>query len=379
MGDGAEDAERKANEEAVIDAIAEEDWEAAEVLEPVSEQALVIREERETNSAPASVLPSPKEWEATLAVARQISATQFVPESYRGKPESVVAAILTGREMGIGPMQSMRQIHMIDGRPAFAADLMMAKMRQGGVTIINSSVDDTRAYIKARRKDTGEEAEVEWTIEDAKAAGLLDKKNWRTYRPDMLWARCVGRLARRLGSDLLGGLVYSKEEMEDWDEGGYGGAPGYEATTQKQFDPETDLLEGAIPGSAEAPKQIATGLNELEPTVEWNDVLDQVVKEKYEESAGWKALADEMRPDFWRRLSNAEHWIREAAGTGDFPPVEAEKIVAGFAFAFSGAVIEVVYKEIEPAPLSPEQVAAAEAAIARGDDVPFGDEKGEKK
>ena len=94
MGDGVEDAERHAEAEQEADAAAED--------ELVAEKALVIREERETLPAPASVLPSSREWEATMAVAREIAGTQFVPESYRGKPDAVVAAILTGREMGIG-------------------------------------------------------------------------------------------------------------------------------------------------------------------------------------------------------------------------------------------------------------------------------------
>ena len=101
MGDGVEDAERHAEAEQEADAAAED--------ELVAEKALVIREERETLPAPASVLPSSREWEATMAVAREIAGTQFVPESYRGKPDAVVAAILTGREMGIGPMQALRR------------------------------------------------------------------------------------------------------------------------------------------------------------------------------------------------------------------------------------------------------------------------------
>ena len=43
----------------------------------------------------------------------------------------------------------------------------------------------------------------------------------------MLWARCVGRLARRLGSDLLAGMVYTAEELHDLE--GFNGE-GYDST-----------------------------------------------------------------------------------------------------------------------------------------------------
>ena len=334
---------------------------------PHSEE-LVIREEREHLPAPASVLPSSREWEATMAIAREIAGTQFVPESYRGRPEAVVAAILTGREMGIGPMQALRQIHMIDGRPAFAADLMMAKMRAGGVVVLESEVSAKRAYIKAKRKDTGEEAEVEWTLADAEKAGLLGKKNYKTYPEDMMWARAVGRLARRLGSDLLGGLVYAKEEMEDWDDGGYGGAYGFEASTQREFDWDKDLMPHAI-----APKDAAKALAEMEPTVEWPALLDQATE-------GWRDLSGNAKDDFWRRLANTATLMSNAAPAGTLPP-DTDQIKAAFAQAFSGIDVDVVYKETPPpepveqsdAALSPEQQKQAKEAAARDDDPVFGE------
>jgi hypothetical protein len=217
---------------------------------PVSaELALAIREERATAVQPQTTLPSPREWEASMAIAREIAATTFVPESYRGKPEAVVAAILTGRELGIGPMQALRDIHMVDGRPAFAAQLMLAKMRQGGIVLLETDSTEERAWIKARRPDTGEVGEFEFTIAEAETAGLLSKpgKSWHKYRKDMLWARAVSRMARRFGSDLLGGLVYSKEELDDLaDEGSYGGGgSGYDAGA---FDPGKQLLPDAPRG-----------------------------------------------------------------------------------------------------------------------------------
>jgi len=338
---------------------------------------LAIREERENYPAPKSVLPSPREWEASMAVAEKIANTQFVPESYRGRPDSVLAAILTGREMGIGPMQSLRQIHMIDGRPAFAADLMMAKMRSGGVVIIESSTTDERAYLKAKRKDTGEEAEVEWTRADAEKAGLTGKKNWKTYPADMLWARAVGRLARRLGSDLLGGLVYAKEEMEDWgDDGGYAsGAPQEE----KEFDPEVDLA----PTAPKTREEIAGQLNRFDPTVDWADTTALIVQRKYGKASS-RLLEGADLQDFYRRLANSVWFISNAVDEGDFPPVPKEILIAGFAYGFSGEEFAIFYREVPPpepiendAALTPEQQQQAKAAPP--DDVPFGTPSGEEK
>lgn len=57
-------------------------------------------------------------------LASKVAATEFVPSALRGKPEAIMACILMGREIGVGPMQALSKIHVVDGRPAMAAELM---------------------------------------------------------------------------------------------------------------------------------------------------------------------------------------------------------------------------------------------------------------
>lgn len=182
---------------------------------------------------PENVMPTQQEYAAMRAIANEVCRTEFVPSSFRGRPEAVLAAILTGRELGIGPMQSLKDISIIDGKPALSASLMMALMRKGGVVVLESESTMDRAFIRARRTDTGEIMAVEWTYEAARTITyhtkngpklLVDKDNWVNYRQDMLWARCVGRLGRRLAPDILGGMGYSAEEMADF-EGGWEDSP----------------------------------------------------------------------------------------------------------------------------------------------------------
>ena len=40
-------------------------------------------------------------------VAERVANTEFVPKSLRGKPDQIFASMLSGREIGIGPMSSM--------------------------------------------------------------------------------------------------------------------------------------------------------------------------------------------------------------------------------------------------------------------------------
>jgi len=325
----------------------EADADAERIMdETTTATAVAIRDERDRSLAPANVLPSPVEWEATMALARTIAATTFVPEAYRGQPEAVVAAILTGRELGIGPMQALREIHMIDGRAAFSATLMLAQMRRRGLMIVDSESTPTRAWIHARRSDTGEAAEVEWTIEEAEAISrrgkpLTSGDNWRNYPADMLWARAVGRLARRLGGDLLGGLHYAAEEVRDFDDGdagGYGGGAGYEAAA-RDVQPWKDLLPGAVKVTdVDSCAAVRYGQERLYPRLDWASVEESagVFAEKGKAQAQWSAAAWGRH---WNRLANAVVRAQDLAGGGDFPPPSEEQIVEAYEWAFDGYVI----------------------------------------
>ncbi len=66
------------------------------------------------------------------------------------------------------------------------------------------------------RADTGTATQVSFTIQDAKTAGLLDKKgsSWSRYPADMLWARAVSRLARVAFPDVLTIHAYTPQDLD---------------------------------------------------------------------------------------------------------------------------------------------------------------------
>ncbi len=351
------------------------------------ELALAIREERHTPLPAVGSLPSEREWQATIAVASEIAGTPFVPDSYRGRPESVVAAILTGRELGIGPMQSLRDIHMIDGRPTFSATLMLSQMRKGGVRILESASTEERAFIRAQREDTGEVAEVEWTFAEAeriirKGKKLVDGDNWRNYPADMLWARAVGRVARRLGSDLLGGMVYSAEELRDLDpeESGYG-------ASTSQPEPEPVKWEELKPGEMLHPlspagwKDIDLTLRTLDGARDWTKIVKGILSGKYR-AASVKYLGEKERREVGYRLANFAGYLAEVVMQGqEFPPPGDEDVLTAMKWAFEGLTmdlpeepLEAEVVEEEESPLSEEQMAAM-AREFEGEDVPFGSEE----
>lgn len=153
------------------------------------------------------------------ALAEQIARSDFAPAGLRGKPEAVMAAMLQGHELGIGPMAALAEIGVINGKPCISAKLMRALVQRAGHDLWFEAKSNTKVTICGRRKDWPEDrvAKVTWTMDDAKTAGLAGGQNYRKYPRAMLGARATGEMCRDNFADVLGGLSYTPEELSDGD------------------------------------------------------------------------------------------------------------------------------------------------------------------
>jgi hypothetical protein len=158
------------------------------------------------------------ETNALWQLAERVARTEMVPADLFGRPEAVFATVMYGRELGLGPMQSLQSIHFIKGKPSQSADLMRSTIRRHGHIFQPKESTNERCVIYGKRADTGEDWTVEWTIADATTAGLLPGKpdsNWRKYPRAMLFNRATSELAKMLFSECLSGVIYTPEELED--------------------------------------------------------------------------------------------------------------------------------------------------------------------
>lgn len=139
-------------------------------------------------------------------LAQKVAQTQFVPKSMRGTPAAVAAAILLGREMGLGPMASLRGIDVIEGKPALTAQMLAARILAAGHSIEWPESTDTRCTVRITRADGLSAAEVTWTRADAERAGLWGKGAWRGYPRHMLRHRALSEAAGMACPDVALGL-----------------------------------------------------------------------------------------------------------------------------------------------------------------------------
>jgi hypothetical protein len=122
--------------------------------------------------------------------------------------------ILMGAEIGIGPMQSLATIDVIDGKPALSARLLSSLLRRAGYRWQITQHDADACVMTVLYPDGAVAGEASFSIAEAKAAGLAGRKNWNAYRKDMLFARAISRACRWYAPEVALG-AYETSEMEE--------------------------------------------------------------------------------------------------------------------------------------------------------------------
>ena len=142
--------------------------------------------------------------------AKYLASTEFVPDAFRGKPESVAAAMMKAAEMDMDPIDGLQSIYVVKGKVGFSAELMRRRIIEAGHEIRIKESTDTRCVIQGRRKGSDEWQQVTFTAENAKTAGI----DIRAYPADKLIARASSRLCRRVFPDVLGGTVIVEDILD---------------------------------------------------------------------------------------------------------------------------------------------------------------------
>ena len=140
-----------------------------------------------------------------IEVARMAAGSKI----FKGiaSPEAAFVVIATGRELGLTAMQSLRAIHMIEGKPSISADAAAAVVLKHPACewFRMVSSDAKQATYEAKRVGNPPQA-MTFTIQDAATAGLTGKDNWKKFPAPMLRARCSLALARAVFPDALMGV-----------------------------------------------------------------------------------------------------------------------------------------------------------------------------
>ena len=178
-------------------------------------------------AVPVSQLPSFSKWQQMEAMADRFARSNLVPKALRGKAPDIQLIFLAAHDLGISATQGLQKIHVIDGKVTMSAELMSALILARGHELWAEELTATRAVVCGRRAGSDQTSRVEFTFEEAEAAGLVNRSRARDNRgkpiagsgtydkfpKSMLWARAVSQLARMAFADVLAGVTYTPEEL----------------------------------------------------------------------------------------------------------------------------------------------------------------------
>ena len=158
---------------------------------------------------------TPQTLDEAMQFAGMMSKSNIVPKDYQGNPGNVLVAVQWGMELGLQPLQAMQNIAVINGRPSIWGDAMLAIVRGSGLLeSIKEDISETGAVCTIKRR--GEDAvSREFTIEDAKRAGLYGKQGpWQQHPKRMMQMRARAFALRDVFPDVLRGVNIAEEARD---------------------------------------------------------------------------------------------------------------------------------------------------------------------
>lgn len=218
------------------------------------------------------LLPSAHEYKVYLELADQFVKTGFLPSAIKNAAQAL-AVMLTGRELGLPPMLSLRMIHVIDGKPGMSSELQLARFRRAGGKFEWVHTDAESAEIAVCAPGGSKWTVFTFTIEEAKKAEVTGKANWKKYPAAMLRARVAMLAIRAVAPDISAGF-YDPDEL--------GAETNDSGEVEAWPEPAGKTAPPAAPGrrdrDRDAPAETAADSGDDDPVLPVKPFMDQGVR-----------------------------------------------------------------------------------------------------
>jgi hypothetical protein len=154
-----------------------------------------------------------------MTFIRAMKSSGMAPDN-KGDNDLLIRAHY-GMSIGLDPMRAVQSIYVVRNRPcvwgAAVPGLILAsgKCRRWEVTSIGTpGTDSYGVQVVTERSDIAGTNTFQFTMGDARAAGLAGKDTWRNYPTDMMRWKAIGRAAGAVYGDVLYGLGIVENEQD---------------------------------------------------------------------------------------------------------------------------------------------------------------------
>jgi len=152
----------------------------------------------------------------TIRLATALAKSGFYKD-IRDAAQGIVK-LQIAKELGLG-MRGISEVHIVEGKPTLSYQVILSKVRM----FTGPHGTDRYSFKYTRRDD--ECVEIEWLIndevvgtskcdtEDAKRMGLDGRGTWKKYPRQMRTARAATEGVNAFMPEVMGGSIYTPEEM----------------------------------------------------------------------------------------------------------------------------------------------------------------------
>jgi hypothetical protein len=149
-------------------------------------------------------------------VGKVLAASGFFPDARQ--EAQAVAKVIAGMELGFGPMAAMTGVHIIEGKPSLAANLLATCVkRHPAYDYRVRKHEDNGCEIEFFEQVDGKRESIgvsTFTSADAQRAGIANKGNFKKYPKAMMFARALSQGVRWYCPDVTAGApAYVPEEL----------------------------------------------------------------------------------------------------------------------------------------------------------------------
>lgn len=146
------------------------------------------------------------DWNREIEGARMLLKSGLLPDTVKS-PEAALFIILTGRDLGMSPVQSLRSINIIKGKVEVSADAQLGLFHKAGGKSHFVTLTDTDAVLRLSASWLLEPHEETFSLKDAERAGLLAQQpNYKKFPRAMLRSRAITAGLKSVGFDPTAGM-----------------------------------------------------------------------------------------------------------------------------------------------------------------------------
>ena len=148
--------------------------------------------------------------------------------------EAAAGLMMLCQAEGLHPATAMSRYHIVQGRPSMKAETMLAEFQRRGGKVKFHYLTDEGCKAEFFSPGIVDSVTIEWDVERATKAGLMDKDVWKKYARAMFRSRVISEGVKTADPAATNG-VHTPDETEDFV------VPG-PAAALPEPDPEPDIM-----------------------------------------------------------------------------------------------------------------------------------------